>query len=387
MSTQTRPAFSLGVEEEFMILDPKSRALKSHIQEIIEEGRMILKESIKPEMHQSVVEVGTGICTTIAQAREEVFQNRKILASLAISRGLRIGASSTHPFSSWEDQLITPNLRYKQVVEDMQMVARANLIFGLHVHVGIENRQTAIEIMNEARYFLPHLLALSSNSPFWQGRKTGLKSYRTKVFDRFPRTGIPEYYSSYGEFERFVSMLIQTNCIDNGKKIWWDIRPHALFDTLEFRICDIPMHADTTIALAAIIQAIVAKLWKLRTQNLGFRLYRRDLIMENKWRAARYGIEGNLIDFGKGKEVSFAHLVEELLEFVDDVVDDLGSRAEVERVKRILETGSGADQQLAVYEQSNDLKHVVDYIIAATHEGLGIDLPEPDPFNDKILID
>ena len=387
MNNTARPVFSIGIEEEFMIVDPKTRELKSHIQEIIEEGRLILKESIKPEMHQSVVEVGTGVCRNIAEARAEVFELRRKLALLALSHGLRIGASSTHPFSSWENQLITPNVRYKQVVEDMQMVARANLIFGLHVHVGIENKQTAIELMNELRYFLPHLLALSSNSPFWQGRKTGLKSYRIKVFDKFPRTNIPEYFASYGEFERFVQLLIQTNCIDNGKKIWWDIRPHPHFDTLEFRICDIPLRAEETVAMAALIQAIVVKLWNLRTQNLGFRLYRRDLILENKWRASRYGIEGKMIDFGKMIEVPFVDLVEELLEFVDDVLDELGSRAEVGLIRRMLETGSGADRQLSIYDQSNDLKRVVDYIILETHHGLGVDLPEPEPIKDKIFID
>ncbi len=385
--TQTRPTFSLGIEEEFMIVDPKTRELRSHIQEIIEEGRKVLKESIKPEMHQSVVEVGTGICQNIKEARVDVFDKRRTIAQLAMARGLRIGASSTHPFSSWEDQEITPNIRYKNIIEDMQMVARANLIFGLHVHVGIENRQTAIEIMNEARYFLPHLLALSSNSPFWQARKTGLKSYRTKVFDKFPRTGIPEYYPSYGEFERFVQLLIQTNSIDDGKKIWWDIRPHALFNTLEFRICDIPLRADETVAMAALIQAIVAKIWKLRTQNLGFRLYRRDLILENKWRAARYGIEGKLIDFGKAMEIPFTDLAEELLDFVDDVVDELDSREEVSHIRDIMTMGSGADRQLAIYEQANDLKRVVDYIVKETHHGLGIDVPPPEPLKEHTFID
>jgi carboxylate-amine ligase len=377
MTPITRPTFSLGIEEEFMIIDPKTRQLKSHIQEIIDAGTLLMKETIKHEMHQSVVEVGTGICADIAQARQEIFDRRRELAQLAISRDLRIGASGTHPISKWEDQRITPNLRYKQVVEDMQMVARANLIFGLHVHVGIESRQTTIEIMNEARYFIPHLLALSSNSPFWQGRRTGLKSYRSKVFDKFPRTNIPEYFDSYGEFERFVELLVKTNCIDDGKKIWWDIRPHPHFSTLEFRVCDIPMRADETIALAAVIQALVVKLWRLREKNLGFRLYRRDLIMENKWRASRYGVEGKLIDFGTQEEVPFDHLVTELLDFIDDVVDDLGSRKEVAYLRTIMETGSGADRQLAVYEQSNNLQKVVDYIIAETHHGLGVELPEP----------
>ncbi|MBI5645723.1 MAG: carboxylate-amine ligase [Ignavibacteriae bacterium] len=367
-----RPSLSLGIEEEFMIIDPRTRELKSHIQEIIDAGRQVLHEAIKPELHQSVVEIGTGICRDVAQARAEMTARRRDLAQLAISRGLRIGAAGTHPISRWEDQTITENLRYKQVVEDMQMVARANLIFGLHVHVGIENRQTAIEVMNEARYFIPHLLALSTNSPFWQRRRTGLKSYRLKVFDKFPRTGIPEYFSSYGEFERFVDLLVRTNSIDDGKKIWWDIRPHPHFDTLEFRVCDIPMRIDETIAIAALIQAIVAKIWALRERNFGFRLYRRDLLMENKWRASRYGIQGKLIDFGREIEVPFAELVDELLEFVDDVLDELGSRSEVGYIRDIMRHGSGADRQLAVFDQTENYEAVVDYIITETHHGLGL---------------
>lgn len=355
-----------------MIIDPRTRELKSHIQEIIDAGRQVLHEAIKPELHQSVVEIGTGICRDVAQARTEMTAKRRDLAQLAISRGLRIGAAGTHPISRWEDQTITENLRYKQVVEDMQMVARANLIFGLHVHVGIENRQTAIEVMNEARYFIPHLLALSTNSPFWQRRRTGLKSYRLKVFDKFPRTGIPEYFSSYGEFERFVDLLVRTNSIDDGKKIWWDIRPHPHFDTLEFRVCDIPMRIDETIAIAALIQAIVAKIWALRERNFGFRLYRRDLLMENKWRASRYGIQGKLIDFGREIEVPFAELVDELLEFVDDVLDELGSRSEVGYIRDIMRHGSGADRQLAVFDQTENYEAVVDYIITETHHGLGL---------------
>jgi glutamate---cysteine ligase / carboxylate-amine ligase len=379
MTPSERPALSLGIEEEFMIIDPKTRELKSHIQGIVEEGQNLTNISLKAELHQSVVEIGTGICRNIQEAREDLFNLRQELAKVALSQGLRIGASGTHPFSHWEDQEITPNLRYKQVVEDMQMVARANLIFGLHVHVGIENRQTAIEIMNEARYFIPHLLALSTNSPFWLGRNTGLKSYRIKVFDKFPRTNIPEYFSSYGEFERFVQMLIQTNCIDNGKKIWWDIRPHPHFNTLEFRVCDIQMRADEALAIAALIQAIVAKLWKLRSQNFGFRVYRRDLILENKWRAVRYGIEGKLIDFGQQIEVPFIDLVNELLNFVDDVVEELGSRREIEYIRTMLESGTGADRQLEVFRQTNSLKRVVDYIIKETHHGLDIQLPAPEP--------
>jgi carboxylate-amine ligase len=253
----------------------------------------------------------------------------------------------------------------------MQLVARANLIFGLHVHVGVEDRETTIHLMNQARYFLPHLLALSANSPFWLGMKTGLESYRCKVFDKFPRTNIPDYFTSWAEYDNFVQLLIRTNCIDNAKRIWWDIRPHPFFSTLEFRICDIPMRLDETIALAALIQATIAKLYKLHSRNQSFRQYGRALIMENKWRAARYGINGKLIDFGKEEEVAEKDLIAEYLEFVDDVLDELGSREEVNYINTILRDGTGADRQLRVYEQSGgDLKKVVDFIVAETRVGV-----------------
>jgi glutamate---cysteine ligase / carboxylate-amine ligase len=367
-----RPSFTLGIEEEFQTIDPETRDLRSHIHaEIIEKGRTQLQERVKQEMHQSVVEVGTGICRNIMEAKEEVCELRRHMVKLSYDNNLRLAAAGTHPFADWSMQEISPDDRYKTIVEDMQQVARANLIFGLHVHIGIEDRETLIHLMNAARYFLPHLLALSANSPFWRGRNTGLHSYRCKVFDKFPRTNIPDYFPSWGEYENFVNMLIKTNCIDNAKKIWWDLRPHAFFNTLEFRVCDIPMRAEETVALAALMQAVVVKLWKLYSANMGFRLYRRALIMENKWRASRYGLEGKLIDFGAQTEKPARDLIHELLEFVDDVLDELGSRGEVAYVHRILETGSGADRQLRVFHENNgDMKAVVDYIIQETQEGL-----------------
>ena len=365
-----RPAFTLGVEEEFQIIDPETRQLRSHVQQILEAGRLILKERVKPEMHQSVIELGTGICKDVAEVRRDVTEMRAEIIQLAARTGMRVAAAGTHPFSNWADQQIFPDPRYDQVVAEMQLLARANLIFGLHVHVGIKDRTTAFQILNEACYFLPHLLALSTNSPFWLGRNSGLKSFRSKVFDRFPRTSIPEYFESPAEFDEFVRILVQTQCIDNGKKIWWDVRPHPFFETIEFRICDIPMRVDETVTLAALIQAICVKLYKLRLQNIGWRRYRRALILENKWRASRYGIDGKLIDFGKEKEVPFRELAREMLQFVDDVVDELGSRREVERVNWILENGTGADRQLRVYEETGDLIKVVDYICEETSQGL-----------------
>lgn len=372
-----KPSFTLGIEEEYQTIDPVTRELRSHIAtEIIAKGRTLLQERVKAEMHQSVVEVGTGVCKNIQEARAEITELRRDIIGLAKDNGLRIGAASTHPFSDWRTQEIYPDQRYETIVEDMRMVARANLIFGLHVHVGIEDRETAIHIMNAARYFLPHLLALTTSSPFWLGMETGLKSYRCKVFDKFPRTNIPDYFPSWGEYESFVNLLIHTNCIDNAKKIWWDLRPHPDFPTLEFRICDLPLRADETLAIAALIQATVAKLYKLHAANQGFRLHRRALIMENKWRAARYGLDGKLIDFGKREEVPVRDLIYEWLEIVDDVVDGLGSRKELNYIHKILEMGTGADRQLRVFRESNgDLKAVVDYIIAETEAGLEADQP------------
>src|SRR5271166_1789686 len=366
-----KPTFTLGIEEEYQTVDPETRDLRSHIQaELIEKGKLILQERVKTEMHQSVVEVGTSVCANIKEVGEELKNLRRQMIRLSRENGLRLASAATHPFADWRVQALTPGERYKNIVEDMQLVARANLIFGLHVHVGIEDREVLIQMMNHARYFIPHLLALSSNSPFWLGMDTGLKSYRCKVFDKFPRTNIPDYFPSWGEYQSFVDLLVQTHCIDNAKKIWWDIRPHPSFTTLQFRVCDIPMRLDETISIAALIQATVAKLYKLYEANQGFRLYRRALIMENKWRAARYGLSGKLIDFGRRIEVPMVDLVEEYLEFVDDVVDELGSREAINGIRKIVENGSGADRQLRVFEQTGDLKNVVDYIIEETEAGL-----------------
>src|SRR5271157_3784901 len=366
-----RPSFTIGIEEEYQTIDPETRDLRSHIDvEILAQGKTLLHESVKPEMHTSVIEVGTGICKDIQQARQEITQLRHDMIGLARQNNLRLGAAGTHPFADWRDQGIYPDARYEQIVEDIKMVARANLIFGLHVHIGVEDREAAIHLMNAARYFLPHILALSTNSPFWLGMDTGLKSYRCKVFDKFPRTNIPDYFPSWGQYQSFVDLLIKTNCIDNAKKIWWDIRPHPYFSTLEFRVCDIPMRAEETIALAALIQATVTKLYKLHSMNQGFRLYRKSLLMENKWRAARYGINGKLIDFGKQTEVPERDLIEEYLEFVDDVLDELDCRKEVEYIREIMKMGTGADRQLQVYRETGDMKAVVDYIIEETEVGV-----------------
>jgi carboxylate-amine ligase len=365
-----QPSFTLGIEEEFQVVDPQTRELKSHIQELFAEGEKRLKDEIKREMHDPVIEVGTPICRNVAEARREVTRLRGEISRLLRENGLRIAAAGTHPISHWKDVPITPAARYDQIVYDLQMIARGNLIFGLHVHVAIEDLETRIQIMNAARYFLPHIFALSVNSPFWCGQNTGWKSYRAKVFDRFPRTGIPGIYRNRSDFEEYVNLLIRTNCIDNAKKIWWDVRPHPFFPTLEYRICDVPLRVDETICFAALFQAVTKKLWDLYSRNMGWRLYGRSLLTENKSRAARFGTEAKLIDFGKTEEVPFGLLLDELLEFVDDVVDELDSRKEVYYAREIMRRGTGADRQLRVYEETNDLRAVVDAILAETEHGL-----------------
>src|ERR687883_694593 len=366
--------YTLGIEEEFQIVDPQTRELRSRVSEMLEEGRMVLGEQVKPEMIQAQIEVGTGVCRNIEEARRDITRLRSIVSHLARKKGMEIVAASTHPISQWTAQEIYDDPHYKLLIDELQMVARSLLIFGLHVHVGIPDRERQIHIMNAARYFLPHVLALTTSSPFWLGINTGLKSYRSEVFKKFPRTDIPDHFDSYASFQRYVELLLKTNSISNPKKIWWDVRMHPNFPTLEFRVCDIPTRVDDTVAITALFQAIVARLDKLIEKTLGFRLYRRMLIQENKWRAVRYGLDGKLLDLGKQKEVPARDLIRELLDFVDDVLDPLGSRAEVEHIHTILERGTSADEQLQVYRETNDLKAVVDRLIERTVENVPLDM-------------
>src|ERR1700722_7217745 len=358
--------FTIGVEEEFQIVDPESGELRSHVSELMEASSAGLGEQVKAEMHQSIIEIGTKICANVAELDADMRRTRGELVRAAESRGLQVAAAGTHPFSSWIDQVISPGERYQNIVEEMGQLARSLLIFGMHVHVAVPDRTTMIDLMNMARYFLPHLLALSTSSPFWMGRDTGLKSFRTTVFRRFPRTGIPDHLNSWNQYEDYVELLVRLHCIDNAKKIWWDVRPHPIFGTLEFRICDVTPRIEDAIAIAALSQAIVVKLHYLYTRNMGYRMYPRALIEENKWRAARWGVEGNLIDFGKQAEVPMRELGEELLDFVDDVVDDLGSRDSLAPIERILREGTSAERQLKIYAETGDLKAVVRQIVEET---------------------
>ncbi len=365
--------FTLGIEEEFQIVHAETRELRSYVSQLLEEGKQnaLLRERVRPEMHQSVVETGTGICRDIKQARDEVTELRGTLQGMAKKEGLRIVAAGTHPFSDWKAQEITDGDRYKVIVEDLQDVARANLIFGLHVHVGIKDKEVAMALANQIRYFLPHILALSTSSPFWLGRSTGLKSIRSEIFKRFPRTGIPGYFHSYTEFQTYVDLLVKTGCMDNAKKIWWDVRAHPFFDTVEIRICDMTTRVDDTVAMAALIQAVMGKLYLLYRRNLGFREYSRELIEENKWRAVRYGMDGTLIDFGKQAQVPVRELVIELLDFVEEAAEIFQSRDDLEAIRRITREGTSADRQLRVYAESGgSCKAVVDDLIEQSSIGV-----------------
>ena len=364
------PSLTLGIEEEYQIIDPVTRELKSYITEILKEDSVLMGE-IKPELHQSMVEVGTRVCRTPTDVRQELKRLRKLVIDLAAKNGLAIAAAGSHPFSAWQTQEITPLERYIGVREDLQDLAQRLLIFGTHVHIGIEDREFLIDAMNVSRYFLPHVLALSTSSPFWLGRQTGLKSYRSVVFRNFPRTGVPPELRSWSQYEQLVDTLVATNSIPNSSKIWWDVRPNWTYPTLEFRICDVNTRVEEAVCMAAIFQAIIAKLWKLRRDNLTFRLYPQELIEENKWRAVRYGLDGNLIDFGKRREAPARELIHELISwFLDDVVDELGSRKDVEYALKILAEGTSADRQLATFRQTGDLKAVVDQLVRETAEGV-----------------
>ncbi len=391
--TMPIPPLTLGVEEEYQIIDPKTRNLHSYITDLLSQDQQReTKFNLQPEFMQSQVEVGSNVCRNIKEVRQEVIRLRRAVCNMAEDNGLQIAAASTHPFAKWEEQNITEGVRYKELLDDMQGVAQRLLIFGMHVHVGFANsveemkenpelQDLMIDVMNQSRYFIPHLLALSTSSPFWHGRYTGLKSYRSVVFESLPRTGIPHRFDSWADYAHFEKLMAQVGSFGEGEvtvaKIWWDIRPHPLFPTLEFRISDICTTIDECICIAALFQAICAKLLKLRRQNMSWREYRHVHISENKWRAVRYGVHGKMIDFGRQESVPFHFLMNELLEVLDDVVDELGTRKEIEYVHTILKNGTSADRQVAVYRahggddnREEALKAVVDHLVKETKMGL-----------------
>ncbi len=371
MPAMQPPSLTIGVEEEYQIIDPDTRELKSYITQLLNEEGMIIDREVKPELLQSQVELGTKVCANLDELHDELARQRGAIVYLAEQKGLAIASAGTHPFSHWKQQEVTPKERYMGSMKELGDVGQRLLIFGMHVHIGIEDREFAIDCMNVTRYLIPHILALSTSSPFWNGRKTGLKSYRSVVFSDLPRTGLPDYFRDWSAFQLFVHRLVHTGCIPDASKIWWDVRPHFLYPTLEFRMCDAVTTLDEALAIAALLQAVIAWLWDLRQNNMTFRLYRRDLIEENRWRAIRYGIDGHMIDWGKEEEFPTRWLIRELLRLVDPYVNQLGSRPYIEHIYTILEHGSSADRQLRVYEASGgDVKAVVDYLIEETKRGV-----------------
>jgi carboxylate-amine ligase len=388
---------TIGIEEEYQIIDPQTRELTSYVQQMMNRGRVVLGAQLKPEFMQSQIEVGSHICRNIKEARQELIRLRRTVCELAEQSGATIVAASTHPFSRWQDQQISEGARYDDLVTEMKDAVRRLLIFGMHIHLGFGKSPEAfdlmIEVQNELRYFLPHVLALTTSSPFWHGRDTGLKSYRSLVFENMPRSGIPPRFSGFSEYQHYVNVLGKVGSLSrradtlkpsgdathlgDPTKIWWDARPHPDQGTLEIRICDMCTNMDEAVAVAALLQALVAKLIKLRNQNMAWRTYENYFINENKWRAVRYGMDGKLIDFGIEAEVPMRFLAQELLGFVDDVVDELGSRSEISVIKTIADEGTSADRQLKVYRRALNmgtdpreaLFAVVDHLIQETSEG------------------
>ncbi len=364
--------FTLGVEEEFQLVKLGSGELCSCAQSILHKGAPYFEKKIKPEMLQSTVEYISDVLPDLTAARRELYSARMLLSRLVKEEGLALVSAGTHPSASWREQERTEHERYEELEEEYQDIGRSILIFGLHVHVAVQDKELQIKIMNQVRTWLPHLLALSSNSPFWHERMTGIKSYRAVVWKRFPRSGMPDVFDSWSHFDRYVQDLVEMEAIDNGKKIWWDIRPHAFFDTLEFRICDMPSTLEDTLGIVALCQALVAKLAYLNERDKSVPTLRRDYIEENKWRAMRYGLDAQMLDFGRMRRLSIRDSLREMLDFVDDMVDDLGSRREMNYLRELLDDphGTGADHQIAIYQESNDRQKVQQFLIERTMEGV-----------------
>lgn len=379
MSGMLDPSLSIGIEEEYLLVDPKTReaAIDPPV-EMLKECEARVPGLVRPEFLTSQVEVGTPVCSSIRQARAELTSLRRTVADVAARYGLAIVAASTHPFSEWQTQKHTDKERYHVLARDMQAAARRLLICGMHVHVGIDDDELRIDVINQVGYFLPHLLALSTSSPFWRGQASGLKSYRLSVFDELPRTGLPSRFNSYGEYRRHVDMLVGAGLFEDASMIWWDVRPSARFPTLEMRITDVCPLLDDTITIAAMYRCIVRMLVRLRRANQRWRLYDRMLIEENRWRAKRYGIDAGLVDFGKGKVVPCADLFEELIGLIREDAEALDCVEEVLRCRDIVRNGTSAHRQLAAFEaafaggesERSVLCGIVDELIEETVHGL-----------------
>ena len=373
------PEFTIGIEEEYLLVDPVTRDLVSDpSDDIMTECERRLGARVAPEFMRAQIEVGTSVCRSIAQARDDLIGLRRCVGEVARAHGTEVIAASTHPFATWQPQKTTERQRYKQLEQDIGVPVRRLLICAMHVHVGIEDPDLRIDLMNQVRYFLPHLLVLTTSSPFWQGEMSNLKSYRLAVFDELPRTGIPETYMSFGEYQKHLNALIQVGVIEDGTKIWWDIRPSARFPTLEMRICDICTRIEDTVSVAALYVCLIRMLWRLKRMNAAWRRYKTFLINENRWRAMRYGFESGLIDFGRGELVPYADLLEEVIELVQPDAEALGCLDEVAHARRILERGTSADNQIAVYRRAlaqgaspeDASRAVVDWLVQETAAGV-----------------
>lgn len=373
MSYYKLPSFNIGIEEEYQFIDPESRELLGFATQSMGRDQMLIRER-HPELDfaqrisADAIEVGTPICTDIQQARTELRRIRSTMLELGAENGFKLVSAGTHPFSHWAKEGRSPALpRSRALIEDTQIIARRLLAFGMHVHIGVEDRELAVDVMNAMRYVLPHILCMANSSPFWLGRDTGLASYRAVLLDALPRTGIPNTFESYSDYQNYIDTLIRTNSIPGPGDIWWDIRPHHRFPTLEIRICDALPKVEDALAVTALIQAVVAWMVDMRHRNMSFRLYERTLIAENKWRAVRYGLTGTLIDFGIEEEVPVVKLLREILERVEPMMDQLNSRDELEHVYKILERGTSTEEQRRVFRESDgDVRAVVDHLVAET---------------------
>ena len=379
MSSYQDPSFTIGIEEEYLLVDPETRNLaEDPPATILEECRKRIGDQVTPEFLRSQIEVGTKICTSIAEAKEELQSLRCCIRDVAEAHGLAVIAASTHPIADWDLQKHTEKDRYNILAQSMQTVARRLLICGMHVHVGIEDDDLRVDLMGQVSYFLPHLLALSTSAPFWRGRETGLKSYRMAVWNEMPRTGLPPQFDSYGEYRRLVEILVGTGVIEDATKLWWDVRPSDKFPTLEMRMTDICTRMEDAISIAACYRCLLRMLWRLRRNNQRWRQYDRFMIAENRWRASRYGIDEGLIDFGKARIVPFPELIEELITLIREDAEFFDCVAEIEHVREILERGTSAHKQVEVWqeacqagkEDADALRDVVDMLIEETAHGL-----------------
>ena len=379
MTSYQDPSFTIGIEEEYLLVDPETRNLANDPPaSILEECRKQVGDQVTPEFLRAQIEVGTKVCNSIAEAKQELRALRRCIRDVVESHGLAMIAASTHPFADWDLQKHTEKDRYNILAKDMQTVARRLLICGMHVHVGIEDDELRIDLMGQVSYFLPHLLALSTSAPFWRGRETGLKSYRMAVWNELPRTGLPPRFDSYGEYRRLVNTLVGTGVIEDATKLWWDVRPSDRFPTLEMRMTDICTRMEDAIRIAAYYRCLLRMLWRLRRSNQQWRQYDRFMIAENRWRASRYGIDEGLIDFGKAEIVPFPDLHEELIELIREDAEFFDCVDEIESAHEILERGTSAHKQVAVWHQAQQagkddaaaLRDVVDMLIEETAHGL-----------------